>query len=218
MSLLDLIAGASLIALLVMLLLLALLGLAVWFIIRKHKVLRSIHAHCDMFDDTFWSGKVLDELEKDCLDGRFGADGLSPVFVAGNKELRKAHEGDLSDSMLIAESVRRAMESAAQIEVRKLHRHMPFIATVGSVSPYIGLFGTVWGIINAFQALSISQQVTLAQVAPGIAEALIATAMGLLAAIPAVVAFNFFAAEIEKLSERYERLIDQFTNIMHRNL
>jgi len=218
MSVFALIAEASLVAQLVLLLLVAMLFMAVWLIIRKHKVLRAIHANCDRFDEAFWEGKQLEDLERSALDGAFGTDGLSSVFVAGQREFRSLKEKKVKSREVITESVARAMESAAQIEVRKLHQHMPFIATVGSVSPYVGLFGTVWGIINAFRSLSTSDQITLAQVAPGIAEALIATALGLLAAIPAVVAYNFFVSEIEKLSERYERLIDQFTNILHRNL
>ncbi len=218
LSVLALIAKASLVAQLVLLLLLVLLFFAVWFIIRKKKVLDRVRNECDSFEEIFWSGKQMDELEKDVNDGRFGSDGLAAVFLAGQKEFRKLQEKKITDPVVVLESVQRSMEASSQIEVRKLHQNMPFIATVGSVSPYIGLFGTVWGIINAFRALSSSQQVTLAQVAPGIAEALIATALGLLAAIPAVVAFNFFVSRIEQLSERYESFTDHFSNILRRNL
>ncbi len=218
LSLVALVAKASLVAQLVLALLLLLLFLAIWTIIRKHKVLRNIRANCDTFEEVFWSGKELDELEQDTRDGRFGTDGLPSVFIAGKQEFNKFDKGRAGDPAVVIESVQRSMESSAQLEVRKLHRHMPFIATVGSVSPYIGLFGTVWGIINAFRALSGTTQVTLSQVAPGIAEALVATALGLLAAIPAVVAFNFFVAQIEQLNERYEGFIDHFSNILRRNL
>jgi biopolymer transport protein TolQ len=168
----------------------------------------------DTFEDEFWQGGNLETLHRRAGQVRVGA-GLEHIFTAGFREYAK-HRTQGSPSAVTLDAARRAMRAAYQREVDALEAHLAGLATVGSVSPYIGLFGTVWGIMNAFRGLSNVSQATLANVAPGIAEALIATAIGLFAAIPAVVAYNRFTHDVDRLAVRYETFIEEFSNILQR--
>ena len=198
-------------------LILVIASMASWKIIYlKIKTLKMAEQNTDDFEKIFWSGGSLSNLydsvsikpPKDML-------GLPMIFKAGYKEYMSNKNTGALDKKSI-ESVRRAMSASYNREVDTIDRHLPFLASVGSVSPYIGLFGTVWGIMNAFIGLANVAQATLAQVAPGIAEALIATAIGLFAAIPAVIAYNKFASKVDRISIRYESFMEEFINIMDR--
>ena len=198
-------------------LILVIASMASWKIIYlKIKTLKMAEQNTDDFEKIFWSGGSLSNLyesisikpPKDIL-------GLPVIFKAGYKEYMSNKNTGALDKKSV-ESVRRAMSAAYNREVDALDRHLPFLASVGSVSPYIGLFGTVWGIMNAFIGLANVAQASLAQVAPGIAEALIATAIGLFAAIPAVIAYNKFASKVDRISIRYESFMEEFINIMDR--
>jgi|TARA_B110000263_G_C15245129_1_gene481328 biopolymer transport protein TolQ len=198
-------------------LILVIASMASWKIIYlKIKTLKMAEQNTDDFEKIFWSGGSLSNLyesvsikpPKDML-------GLPMIFKAGYKEYMSNKNTGALDKKSI-ESVRRAMSASYNREVDTIDRHLPFLASVGSVSPYIGLFGTVWGIMNAFIGLANVAQASLAQVAPGIAEALIATAIGLFAAIPAVIAYNKFASKVDRISIRYESFMEEFINIMDR--
>ena len=198
-------------------LILVIASMASWKIIYlKIKTLKMAEQNTDDFEKIFWSGGSLSNLyesvsvkpPKDIL-------GLPIIFKAGYKEYMSNKNIGALDKKSV-ESVRRAMNATYNREVDTLDRHLPFLASVGSVSPYIGLFGTVWGIMNAFIGLANVAQASLAQVAPGIAEALIATAIGLFAAIPAVIAYNKFASKVDRISIRYESFMEEFINIMDR--
>ena len=198
-------------------LILVIASMASWKIIYlKIKTLKMAEQNTDDFEKIFWSGGSLSNLyesvsirpPKDML-------GLPIIFKAGYKEYMSNKNTGALDKKSI-ESVRRAMSASYNREVDIIDRHLPFLASVGSVSPYIGLFGTVWGIMNAFIGLANVAQASLAQVAPGIAEALIATAIGLFAAIPAVIAYNKFASKVDRISIRYESFMEEFINIMDR--
>jgi biopolymer transport protein TolQ len=198
-------------------LILVIASMASWKIIYlKIKTLKMAEQNTDDFEKIFWSGGSLSNLyesvsikpPKDML-------GLPMIFKAGYKEYMSNKNTGVLDKKSI-ESVRRAMSASYNREVDTIDRHLPFLASVGSVSPYIGLFGTVWGIMNAFIGLANVAQASLAQVAPGIAEALIATAIGLFAAIPAVIAYNKFASKVDRISIRYESFMEEFINIMDR--
>ena len=198
-------------------LILVIASMASWKIIYlKIKTLKMAERNTDDFEKIFWSGGSLNNLyesvsvkpPKDIL-------GLPVIFKAGYKEYMSNKNTGALDKKSV-ESVRRAMSATYNREVDTLDRHLPFLASVGSVSPYIGLFGTVWGIMNAFIGLANVAQASLAQVAPGIAEALIATAIGLFAAIPAVIAYNKFASKVDRISIRYESFMEEFINIMDR--
>lgn len=216
LSLFSLIWEASLPVQAVMLIL-VIASMASWKIIYlKIKTLKMAEQNTDDFEKIFWSGGSLSNLyesvsikpPKDML-------GLPMIFKAGYKEYMSNKNTGALDKKSI-ESVRRAMSASYNREVDTIDRHLPFLASVGSVSPYIGLFGTVWGIMNAFIGLANVAQASLAQVAPGIAEALIATAIGLFAAIPAVIAYNKFASKVDRISIRYESFMEEFINIMDR--
>ena len=215
LSFVELIANASLIVQLVMLALL-LASVASWAVIfQKRKVLNEMREEADHFEKRFWSGIDLSSLYKE--SNSESAIGMSNIFNAGFREyLRQRKHGGV-DPERIGEAARRAMNVTQLREIDRLEHHLAFLATVGSTSPYVGLFGTVWGIMNAFRALGNVQQATLAMVAPGIAEALIATAMGLFAAIPAVIAYNRFADRVERLETRYDTFLEEFSAILQRN-
>ena len=215
---LSLLTQASPFALLVLLVLALILYLTVWKILRKRLGLRGYENDCNLFEEDFWHGGDLDVLESRARAGDYGTQGLARVFLEGQEEFKKACETGGDNGDLILASVRRAMDAAVQRENIFWGRHMQFLATAAGVSPYIGLLGTVWGIINAFQALTETSQATIALVAPGIAESLVATAMGLLAAIPALVAYNYFSQRLEQLEARFENFANQYLNILHRNL
>src|SRR5688500_2343424 len=172
----------------------------------------------DEFEREFWSGTDLNALYQGAVNHRHSIGSLERIFEAGFREFAKLRSGQRSgsDASDMVDGARRAMRAAFQREMDFLERHLAFLASTGSVSPYVGLFGTVWGIMHAFRSLANVQQATLAQVAPGIAEALVATAIGLFAAIPAVVAYNRYSHDIERLANRFESFMEEFSNILHR--
>ena len=215
LSFFSLILGASLPVQIVMLILIFASGMSWKYIYLKIKVLKSTEENTDEFEKFFWSGGDLGQLYKSLGTIHGDMNGLATIFKAGYKEYISQKDSRAFDKKSI-ESVRRAMSASYNREVDSLERHLPFLASVGSVSPYIGLFGTVWGIMNAFIGLSNVAQASLAQVAPGIAEALIATAIGLFAAIPVVIAYNRFAAKVDRLSIRYESFMEEFINTIDR--
>jgi biopolymer transport protein TolQ len=217
-SLLSLITGASLPVQVVMALLLIASMVSWWYIFLKIFMLRRAENEADEFENTFWTGGDLTKLHESITSGHRSSSvqGMASIFEGGFKEYaRLRRQGGIESSDLM-ESARRAMRAAFNREMDELDAHLPFLASVGSVSPYIGLFGTVWGIMNAFRGLANVAQATLAHVAPGIAEALIATAIGLFAAIPAVIAYNRFASNVDRLAIRYESFMEEFTNILQR--
>ncbi|WP_455218158.1 protein TolQ, partial [Kaarinaea lacus] len=199
LSILSLITNASVLVQLVMLILL-IASLMSWNIIfQKRKQLAVARVRADEFEDRFWSGGDLSSLYTQVKSGHHGDSGMSMIFEAGFKEFARLRKQEGIDPKAILEGSQRAMRVALARETDKLELHLSFLATVGSTSPYVGLFGTVWGIMNAFRALGNVKQATISMVAPGIAEALVATAMGLFAAIPAVIGYNRFNTELERL-------------------
>ena len=207
LSFLSLVLNASLLVQLVMLLLMG-MSIASWTIIfKKGAVLRGVRNDTERFEHDFWSGGDLNTLLEASLRNKSSSAVLEHIFEAGMQEFMKLREID---------AARRAMKATYQREMDILEANLPFLASVGSVSPYIGLFGTVWGIMHAFRGLANVQNATLSAVAPGIAEALVATAIGLFAAIPAVVAYNRNATDVDRLSIRFETFIEEFTNILQR--
>jgi biopolymer transport protein TolQ len=216
LTIVSMIANASIVVKLVMLLL-VLASLYSWtYIFLKLFGIRRARAQADAFEREFWSGSDLVGLYQRASSGRYEAQGMERIFEAGFKEFLKLKGRAGADLSLLMDGTRRAMRATYQREMDTLESHVSFLATVGSVSPYVGLFGTVWGIMNAFRGLSNVAQATLAQVAPGIAEALIATAIGLFAAIPAVVAYNRFTHDIDRLAIRYESFMEELSNILQR--
>ena len=222
MSFVALISNASLLVQLVMALLLLVSAMSWTYIFRKMFAIRSATSQTTAFENAFWSGANLNALYEEVTanrrrNGRNGA--LERIFEAGMEEYRKARvsfTGKDIDTTALLDGARRAMRAAYQREMDALESHLAFLASVGSVSPYVGLFGTVWGIMNSFRGLANVQQATLAAVAPGIAEALVATAIGLFAAIPAVVAYNRFSHDTDRLAIRFESFIEEFSNILQR--
>jgi biopolymer transport protein TolQ len=219
LSLVDLIFSAGLTVKLVMLLLLA-ASVASWFmIVQRLLYFRNADAEMLDFEEHFWSGIELSKLYREGNAREADGEqiiGMEGVFRAGFKEFtRQAQQSDM-DAEALLEGARRAMRVAMLREEERMEKHLPFLATVGSTSPYIGLFGTVWGIMNSFRGLANTTQATLATVAPGISEALVATAMGLFAAIPAVMAYNRFAAKVDVFGKRYDTFVDEFSSILGR--
>jgi biopolymer transport protein TolQ len=215
LSFFDLFLEASLLVQLVMLLLLVTSMVSWAFIFQRGKALNQAQVDLKKFEDKFWSGADLNKLYQE-LSARQSLSGLASLFTSGFKEFVRLRKSAHSSSESIMEGSSRAMRVSLSREIDELERHLPFLATTGSISPYIGLFGTVWGIMNSFIALGQVQQATLAMVAPGIAEALIATAMGLFAAIPAYVAYNRFISQVEKLENSYGNFMEEFSSILHR--
>lgn len=216
MSLLALISNASLPVQIVMVILLVASLVSWWYIFIKVFTIKRADKDASDFEHAFWTGGDLNQLYEGITSGRRHVRGMASIFEAGFNEFgRLKRQGGLETSDIM-ESSRRAMRAAYNREMDELDAHLPFLASVGSVSPYIGLLGTVWGIMNAFRGLANMAQATLTHVAPGIAEALIATAIGLFAAIPAVIAYNRFASSVDRLSVRYESFIEEFTNILQR--
>jgi biopolymer transport protein TolQ len=216
MSFLHLISGASLVVQLVMLLLL-LVSIVSWtMIFRRWTALRVAREDANEFEDRFWSGGELTGLYQSVADRSRPSSGLASIFEAGFSEFARLRKQSVVEPMAVLEGSQRAMRVALSREIDSLETHLSFLATVGSTSPYIGLFGTVWGIMNAFRGLGHAQQATLAMVAPGIAEALIATAMGLFAAIPAVIAYNRYSNDVERLINRYDAFLEEFSTILQR--
>jgi biopolymer transport protein TolQ len=219
MSLITLISGASVPVQIVMVILLITSLFSWWYIFIKVFTVKNAEKNADQFESAFWSGGDLNKLYDGLSAGkrRGKSQGMASIFEAGFKEFVRNKQNGSSDSKSdVMEGARRAMRATYNREMDDLDAHLPFLASVGSVSPYIGLFGTVWGIMNSFRGLSNVAQATLSQVAPGIAEALVATAIGLFAAIPAVIAYNRFASNVDRLSVRYESFMEEFTNILQR--
>jgi len=217
-SLFSLVLEASFLVQLVMLLLLT-VSLVSWTVIfRKHAVMKQARTAADIFDTRFWSGEELVSLYQQLEPKEDRLTGMERIFFAGFYEFAKLRKQIGTDPKVILEGSQRAMRVALNREVDTLETYLPFLATVGSTSPYVGLFGTVWGIMNSFRALGNVNQATISMVAPGIAEALIATAMGLFAAIPAVVAYNHYANSIERLTNRYDVFSEEFLAILQRQI
>lgn len=215
LSLITLIAEASLLVKLVMLALLA-ISLYSWLLIfKKREELNQAKTDADNFEDKFWSGNELNKLYGDISSRPHASRGMEGIFEVGFKEFVRL-KGKASQSAMVLDGAQRVMRISLAREIDRLEMSLPFLATAGSTSPYIGLFGTVWGIMNSFRALGNVQQATLGMVAPGIAEALIATAMGLFAAIPAVIAYNRYSHEVERLINRYDTFLEEFSSILQR--
>ena len=214
----TLILNASIVVKVVMLLLMAVSFMSWMFIFQKWFSIRRAAAQTDKFEREFWSGNDLNALYQGAVNQRHTIGSLERIFEAGFREFAKLRSGQRAgtDASQMVDGARRAMRATFQREMDFLERHLAFLASTGSVSPYVGLFGTVWGIMHAFRSLANVQQATLAQVAPGIAEALIATAIGLFAAIPAVVAYNRYSHDIDRLAIRFESFMEEFSNILHR--
>jgi biopolymer transport protein TolQ len=185
-------------------------------IFQKWRIMKRARIDADDFEERFWSGGDLTNLYSQVTSGRHANSGMAIIFEAGFKEFARLRKQDSVEPMAVLEGAQRAMRVAMSREMDRLEIHLPFLATVGSTSPYVGLFGTVWGIMNSFRALGNVKQATLAMVAPGIAEALVATAMGLFAAIPAVVSYNRYSADLERLISRYGTFIEEFSSILQR--
>jgi biopolymer transport protein TolQ len=217
LSILTLVLHASLVVQLVMALLLA-VSLASWTVIFGKLIgLKRVRADNDEFDREFWAGRTLQELYQDASRGNGPPSPQERIFAAGMREFLKLRERRVADVQTLLDAARRAMRASYQREMDVIESRLDFLGSVGSVSPYIGLFGTVWGIMHAFTGLANMQQVTLATVAPGIAEALVATAIGLFAAIPAVLAYNRFARDIDRIATQMDTFVEEFSNILARN-
>jgi biopolymer transport protein TolQ len=216
LSIYHLITHASLVVQLVMLILLIASVISWTFIFFKRKEIKQSLVITDDFEAEFWSGIELTELYKKLTAKEFQPEGVEKIFLSGYNEFSRMRQKGNVDPSVLVESAQRAMRIELSRELDRLDQTLPFLATVASTSPYIGLFGTVWGIMNSFRSLVNANQATLIQVAPGIAEALIATAMGLFAAIPAVIAYNRFATRLERLAGRYELFIDEFVVLLQR--
>ena len=217
MSLLSLVMGASLPVQAVLLILLAASFVSWSIIFTKRRLIRRTKAASDEFEASFWSGGDLNTLYRSATSESGGTVGMASIFESGFREFnRVSQQGDVKREKIVDEC-RRAMRVALMREVDRLEQSLATLATIGSTSPYVGLFGTVWGIMNSFRALGNVQSATLAMVAPGIAEALVATAMGLFAAIPAVIAYNSYADKVVRLEIRYDGFMEEFSSILQRH-
>ena len=217
LSFIHLISSASVLVQLVMGLLLLVSLLSWWYIFLKLFAIRREVRLTGEFEEAFWHNQNLNELYKHASGSTQRDQGaLERIFAAGFVEFIKLKKQHGVDAAAVMDGTRRAMRATYQREMDRLEAHLAFLASVGSVSPYVGLFGTVWGIMNAFRGLANVGQATLAHVAPGIAEALVATAMGLFAAIPAVVAYNRYAHDINRLATRFESFTEEFSNVLQR--
>lgn len=215
LSLMGLFLNASMLVKLVMLLLLTGSVISWALIFQRWQTFKGSQKMADNFENTFWSGIDLNKLYQTLSVQRKEATGSENIFLAGFKEFVRLRKQSVQPAAIM-EGAQRAMRVAMGREVERLEMHLTFLATVGSVSPYIGLFGTVWGIMNSLRALGAVQQATLSMVAPGISEALVATAMGLFAAIPAVVAYNRYSHRLQSLTNQYANFLEEFTSILHR--
>jgi biopolymer transport protein TolQ len=216
LPLLPLILNASPVVQAVMAILI-LASLASWsFIFSKYREIQRAEETTDEFEERFWSGIDLADLYRQLARDDYETEGLENIFLAGFKEFARLRQEPNIAPEAVMEGAQRVMRVSLNRELELLDQRLPFLATVGSTSPYVGLFGTVWGIMNAFRSLGNAKQATLAMVAPGISEALVATAMGLFAAIPAVMAYNRYATEIGRLANRYEAFADEFLSLLHR--
>jgi biopolymer transport protein TolQ len=217
LSIITLVANASVLVQLVMLALLLASMFSWYYIFLKRFQLQRAANQADEFEKQFWSGTELSSLYQRATGSR-NAGSLERIFEAGFREFSKLTRQPGMDVAAVMDGTRRGMRATYQREMDRLESHLAFLASVGSVSPYVGLFGTVWGIMNAFRGLANVAQATLGHVAPGIAEALIATAMGLFAAIPAVVAYNRFAGDVNRLAIRFDSFMEEFSNILQRQM
>ena len=218
LDILQLVLHASLVVQIVMLLLM-IVSIASWSaIFRKLFAIARVKTQNESFEKEFWSGASLNELLTSAAAKSQNSGPMERIFASGMREFQKLRERRVTDVSMMMDGARRAMRASFQREMDVVESNLSFLASVGSVSPYVGLFGTVWGIMHAFTGLASLQQVTLATVAPGIAEALVATAIGLFAAIPAVIAYNRFAREIDRISIQQETFIEEFSNILQRNV
>lgn len=216
LNLLELILHASIPVKIVMLLLLA-ASVASWFVIfRKRATLNRATDEADAFEERFWSGADMAALFREVSADGAPAVGMAGIFEAGFREFARQRQRKFVDPRLSVEGAQHAMRATVIREVDRLEQNLEMLATIGSASPYVGLFGTVWGIMIAFHGLANVREATIAMVAPGITEALIATAMGLFAAIPAVIAYNRYQNKVERLNNRYETFQDEFSTILQR--
>jgi biopolymer transport protein TolQ len=218
LSFTELILNASLLVQLVMFFLLSLSVISWTIIIQRSSAYKQGRARADEFEDRFWSGIDLNNLYQDCIKRQQDLQGLEVIYTAGFKEFVRLVNSGPADQEVVMDGTYRQMKVAESREVESLESHLATLATIGSISPYIGLFGTVWGIMHAFVALAAVKNATLSMVAPPIAEALIATAMGLFAAIPAVMFYNHFVSKCEALENRYDNFMDEFATILNRRL
>ena len=216
-SFIDLILNASLVVQLVMLILVVASVVSWTMIFNKRLLLKHSKNDADMFEERFWSSEDLSPLYNRITAGRYESSGMEKIFGAGYKEFSRLQKQESIDPEAVLDGAQRSMRIAMNKEVDHLETNLSFLATVGSTSPYIGLFGTVWGIMNSFQALGTVQQATISMVAPRISEALVATAMGLFAAIPAVIAYNRYSNDVERLINRYDNFLEEFSSILHRH-
>ncbi|MDZ7687049.1 MAG: protein TolQ [Gammaproteobacteria bacterium] len=215
LSIIDLMLGASLVVQVVMALLM-LASLISWVMIfQRGFALAATRRHATEFENEFWSGKDLREIYQEVEEEDEPPTGMAAIFMSGFREFTRLRKQS-ADPDRVMQNVHRAMRVSMFREEGRLETHLPFLATVGSTSPYVGLFGTVWGIMNSFRGLATVDQASLSVVAPGISEALVATAMGLFAAIPAVIAYNRYAAQVEVLVNRFEAFSDEFSSILYR--
>ncbi|MDZ7938576.1 MAG: protein TolQ [Rhodoferax sp.] len=218
LSILHLVLNASIVVQAVMLLLM-LVSISSWAaIFRKLFSLGRVKSQNEAFERDFWSGSSLNDLYTAATRNAQSCGPMERIFASGMREFQKLRERRVTDVGTLMDGARRAMRASFQREMDEVESNLSFLASVGSVSPYVGLFGTVWGIMHAFTGLASLQQVTLSTVAPGIAEALVATAIGLFAAIPAVVAYNRFARDLDRIAIHQETFIEEFSNILQRNV
>ncbi|MGL9760053.1 MAG: Tol-Pal system protein TolQ [Symbiopectobacterium sp.] len=216
MNIFNLFLKASLLVKLIMLVLIG-FSIASWaIIIQCTRILNTATREAEAFEDKFWSGIELFQLYQESRTRRDSLAGSEQIFYSGFKEFARLHRANNHAPEAVVESVSRAMRISLSRELEMMETHIPFLGTVGSISPYIGLFGTVWGIMHTFIALGAAKQATLQMVAPGIAEALIATAVGLFAAIPAVMAYNYLNQRVNKLEQNYDSFMEEFIAILHR--
>jgi biopolymer transport protein TolQ len=215
LSLWHLVVHASLIVQVILAFLLGVSLMSWTLIFRKSALLKRVRRVADDFEERFWSGAELSAIFNQ-VSRRRSVGGMEQIFQAGFREFARLRQKTAIDARAVVEGAQRAMRVALAREIDGLETHLTFLATVGSTSPYIGLFGTVWGIMNAFRALGAVEQASLSMVAPGIVEALIATAMGLFAAIPAVIAYNRYSSEAERMINRYDTFVEEFSTILQR--
>ena len=216
LSILELVTNASLVVKLILALLVGVSFTSWYWIFRKWFALRDARIRTDAFERDFWSGGDLNALYQSAVNDRHSTGAMERIFEASYREFIKLRGPKNLDPSTVVDGARRAMRATYQREIDHLDAHLAFLASVGSVSPYIGLFGTVWGIMHAFRGLANVSSATLANVAPGIAEALVATAIGLFAAIPAVVAYNRYAHDVDRIAVRFESFMEEFSNILQR--
>ncbi|OGA18469.1 MAG: protein TolQ [Betaproteobacteria bacterium RIFCSPLOWO2_12_FULL_63_13] len=216
LSMLTLIWNASVVVQIVMALLLVVSFMSWYYIFYKYFTIRKSREKTEQFERDFWSGNDLGALYQSAVNHRHSTGSLERIFEAGFREYTKLRTQRAADPSVLVDGARRAMRATYQREMDRLESHLAFLASVGSVSPYVGLLGTVWGIMHSFRGLANVHQATLAAVAPGIAEALVATAIGLFAAIPAVVAYNRYSHDVDRLAVRFESFMEEFSNIIQR--